>query len=311
MAAAFKLVQAWALVKQGTTSATVQQAIKLLDEADSVIRHTDDNVCLADIQSAQARIARRRGLYSQSLKLYNRAVEHYARADPQHRRLAHALLYRAPVKQYLACILDVTAASLAERDRALLRNEAAEDLRTAEEIYALVRSVRGRSMVLIYRSQLDLDLGRLHQADDGAEEAYQIAKRSADRMVMGRARIQQCRVAHAWAAGDVDRPRDRNQDLDSAFCFADEAVDLAQETQNAKLIAQSYIWRGLTLVRKRPARLDEAEADCRKAARKLDPAINDYVRDEITTLQSELATLGHVWRSARARRRDRAAVQAR
>ena len=309
MVAAFKLVKAWALVKQGTTRVTVPRAIRLLDEAESVIECTDDSVCLADIQSAKARIARRRGLPGQSLELYNRAVDNYARVDGQHRRLAHALLFRAPVKLYLARIFDTTGESPLEGDTAQLRTEAADDLRAAEEIYALLKSSRGRSMVLIGRSQLELDLGRLHQAGDSADEAYQIAKRSADRMIMARARIQQCRVAHAWAAGAVDRPRDRNQDLDSAFCFADEAVDLAEETQNAKLIAQSHIWRGLTFVRKRPARLDEAEADGRKADSKLDPAINDYVRDEITTLQFELETFGRMWRAARSKQRDRATSQ--
>jgi tetratricopeptide (TPR) repeat protein len=86
MAAMMRINESWLMFQKGR----VAEAARVLDESEAVLAGTDDYVARGNIQSAYGRIARRQGLNDRALEHFKRAIDLYARRDPQHPNLARS-----------------------------------------------------------------------------------------------------------------------------------------------------------------------------------------------------------------------------
>ena len=86
-AAVIQVQESWLLFQKGMT----REALQILSNAESVLKNTDHYVALGNIESARGRIVRRLGEYANALEHFTRAMELYARRDPNHLNLARTL----------------------------------------------------------------------------------------------------------------------------------------------------------------------------------------------------------------------------
>src|SRR5207248_2817067 len=126
-----------------------------------------------------------------------------------------------------------------------LCSEALEQLRRAGDIYAHHQHHGGTGTVLVNAAQLHLDQGEIDRATHEALKAYDLAQQKHDHILMARARIVQ-------AAGENARVEEQLEDADLplhanvARQHSDEAIALAQQTENRRLKAGAYLARGGT-----------------------------------------------------------------
>ena len=76
MAAAMRVAESWLLFQKGR----IKEALKLLGEADAVLRQTDDYITRGNIQSSYGRMYRREGRYDLALRHFSQAIEEYRSA---------------------------------------------------------------------------------------------------------------------------------------------------------------------------------------------------------------------------------------
>jgi hypothetical protein len=99
--------------------------------------------------------------------------------------------------------------------------------------------------VLVNAGQLHLDQGDIDRAAQEALKAYELAQQKHDHILMARARVLQ-------AAAENGRVEEELEDSDLALHanlarqHADEAIALAQQTENRRLTAGAYLARGST-----------------------------------------------------------------
>src|SRR5215510_15824381 len=98
MAAVMRVLESWLLFQKGHT----RDATRILDQAEQVLRSTDDDITLGNIYSAHGRMIRRRGNYNEALKFFARAIEHFQKRSSQHRNLARSLVNIAYVQRLIA-----------------------------------------------------------------------------------------------------------------------------------------------------------------------------------------------------------------
>jgi len=87
MAAAMRVAESWLMFQKGR----LKEALKMLGEADTVLRETDDFITRGNIQSSYGRMYRREGRYDLALRHFSQAIEEYGKRDPAHRNLARSL----------------------------------------------------------------------------------------------------------------------------------------------------------------------------------------------------------------------------
>lgn len=262
-AAIIQIQESWLLFQNGVA----REAEKVLDRAESVLKHSDHYVALANIESARGRMVRRSGEYSKALEHFSRAIETYARRDPNHVNLARALVNAAYVRRLLALELrkriDTQAhsgrlrsgASLkaagARRENPLARyqnvwEQAIAELTRAREIYALHAHYDGIGKVLLNLGYLHLDRGNIDRADSEATEAYRIGTEQNDHILMARARILATAIENAHVEEQTGEDVDVAVHASHARQYSEEALKLAEGTQNRRLLAGACIARGIT-----------------------------------------------------------------
>src|SRR6202000_2906831 len=111
MAAVMRVLESWLLFQKGQ----YREAARILDQAESVLRNSDDHITLGNIYSAHGRMVRRQGHYQEALKHFARAIEHFQKRNPQHRNLARTLANIAYVQRLVA--IQVGKQIDAERER--------------------------------------------------------------------------------------------------------------------------------------------------------------------------------------------------
>src|SRR5215471_21756641 len=214
MAAVMRVLEAWLYFQKGQR----REASRILDQAEAVLRHTDDDITLGNIYSAHGRMVRRQGGYTQSLEFFSRAIGHFRKRNPQHRNLARSLANIAYVQRLIALQISRQIDTEAERRRknqsgggktkakppargslARLRDEyerhrsdAFTNLEQAEAIYRHHNHHHGIGSVYENRGLLFFDSGDLQSADGEAGKAYVLGKQENDAILMARARILQC-----------------------------------------------------------------------------------------------------------------------
>jgi tetratricopeptide (TPR) repeat protein len=204
MAAIGQVLESWLMFQEGK----LEEARRILKEAETALQETDDFVTRGNIQSAYGRIARRQGRYEQAIQHFANSVEEYRRRNPQHRNLARALANIAFVKRLIAVRLGTkidreVARRLKSTERGVLpiappkvrerahleklRTEALADLAQAEEIYARYDDHRGLGTVHVDRGLLYLDSGDLDAAGGEGAAAYRLGEDKKDFILEARA----------------------------------------------------------------------------------------------------------------------------
>ena len=299
LAAVIRIQESWLLFQKGQS----EQALRLLDQAERQLSKTDDWLSLGNIESARGRIVRQVGKYTEALEHFDRAIKTYGHRDPNHRNLARALVNAAYVRRLVALHLRKridARARQAGRKRAASHadgyqqrfNElcqlALNDLKRAGEIYALHQHFGGMGSVLVNTGYLHLDGGEIDVAAGEAARAYQLAHDKNDHIMMARARVLQAAAENAHVDEQLGEDADTAVHANTARQYSDEALALAQQTQNRSLIAEAHLSRGTTAANDFFQDWDEAKRCVGSASDLLSPEDRDHVWEEMLLLKSRV-----------------------
>ena len=270
MAAVMQVLEGWLFFQQGKW----KEAVRISQAAERVLAATDDHVTLGNIQSFYGRMARREGRFDKAIEFFESAIGHYGQRDPRHLNLARSLANMALAKRGIALQLqkridrDVqlrrktsasrealpktktsveTSGKSAYRSRLTqLRREALEHLEAARAIYQLRPNHHGAGTVYLNAAYIHLDGGDYQRAEKEAASAYELAEEKQDYILMGRSRILECMIANAKVEEEIGEGADPGSHARRALEFSQEAIDLAKHTQHHLLLANAYLWQGLT-----------------------------------------------------------------
>lgn len=323
MAAVIRVLESWLHFQKGNGP----EAQRILDQAEEVLRSTDDDITLGNIYSAHGRIIRRHGQYNQALKFFTQAIEHFRKRNPQHRNLARSLANVAYVQRLIAgqimrqmdsearrrrgkeskaaARLHTTAASPARKldDREQyekLRAQAFANLDQAEKIYRYHKHHHGIGNVFENRGLLYLDSGELDLAAEQGALCYAEGKEHNDNIVIARARLLQCKVEQAQLDEQIEDDTRAWEHVQAVRDFSREAVEAAQRTQNQRLRARAYIWRGLAACNPAIQDMDDARHCLEQATLLTKAAQDEDVWSELQILKLKLTSRGSIDQKLRA-----------
>jgi len=263
MAAVMQVLESWLLFQQGKW----KEALRISQAAENTLRETDDYVTLGNLQSFYGRMARREGRFDQAVEFFESAIRHYGQRDPRHPNLARSLANMALAKRGIALQLQKRIDRDAQRRRkapashegkasgtshdyrsrlAQLRREALEHLEAARAIYQQRPNHHGVGTVYLNAAYIHLDGGDFQRAEEEAASAYELAGEKQDYILMGRARILECMIENAKVEEEIAEGADPGSHARRALEFSQEAIELAKHTQHHLLLANAYLWQGLT-----------------------------------------------------------------
>jgi tetratricopeptide (TPR) repeat protein len=297
MAAAMRVAESWLLFQKGR----IKEALKLLSEAEAVLRETDDYITRGNIQSSYGRMYRREGRYDLALRHFSQAIDEYSKRDPEHRNLARSLANMGYVERLIALQfrkrIDADAAQKRRsepelrRDYENMRAQALAHLDHAGRIYQIHSNHRGAGTVCVNRGHLHLDSGDLHKADDEARQAYALGEQKNDYILMGRARLLECMVENTKLEEEIEDPA---WVAHLALEAGKEAVELARRTENRRLLSNALIWYGLTICNTSPGSLDAARETCEQATALLKNGVQDHIWEDLQTLKTRVLRGGNL-----------------
>ena len=309
MAAVMQVLESWLNFQKER----LPQAVTILQEAEAVLRETDDSVTLGNIHSGYGRIAMREGRYDHALEHFAAAIECYRKRDPRHRNLARSLANMAYAKRLIALRLARKIdAEVAERRKSVtpspgaaagvpyrqrferLRAEAFANLEQAEDIYRSHHHHRGLGTVRIDRGFLFLDSGDIEHAGVQADEAYEQGEEKKDRILMARARILQSTIETAKYEEGIDERQEPALHAQRALDYAKDALTFAAQTENRRLRARAYICQGLTFCNDLFGNPEGARDCCDRAADYLTPGHHDQLWEEHQALKAKVLQAGSV-----------------
>ena len=304
-AAVIQVQESWLLFQKGNR----KEAWRLLEHSEAALKSTDHYVALGNIESARGRIVRRSGEYTRALEHFERAIEIYSRSDPNHRNVARTLVNAAYVKRLLALQQrwkiegrarvgrDQAAAPLrpAQADRGGMRaryqqicEEAIADLRRAREIYTQHGNHRGLGNVMLNLGFLHLDRGEVDRAAEEAGEAYRLGHEKNDPILMARARILQAATENVRVEEQMDADVDIAVHANRAREYSEDALALAQQTQNHRLMAGACIARGSTAANDFFQEWETARRCASEATNLIGPGESDHLVDDLVLLKSRI-----------------------
>jgi tetratricopeptide (TPR) repeat protein len=297
MAAAMRVAESWLLFQKGK----LKDALKVLGEADAVLRETDDYITRGNIQSSYGRMYRREGRYDLALRHFSQAIEEYGKRDSEHRNLARSLANMGYVERLIALQLrkriDADAAQRrrsepeVRRDYESMRAQALAHLDRAGEIYRIHSNHRGAGTVCVNRGHLHLDSGDLQRADDEARNAYKLGEEKNDYILMARARLLECMVENIKLEEEIEDPA---WVAHLALEAAKEAVELSRRTQNRRLLSRALIWHGLTICGTSPASMDAARDLSEQAGALLKNEVQDHIWEDLQLLKTKVVRGGNL-----------------
>jgi tetratricopeptide (TPR) repeat protein len=316
MAAVMQVLESWLLFQQGKW----KEAVRISQAAEKVLGETDDYVTLGNIQSFYGRMARREGRFDKAIEFFESAIGHYGKRDPRHPNLARSLANMALAKRGIALQLQKRIDRDAQRRRktsasregtpsstshdshsqdsrgrlAELRREALEHLEAARAIYQQRPNHHGVGTVYLNAAYIHLDGGDFQRAEEEAASGYDVAEQKQDYILMVRARILQCMIENAKVEEEIGGGADPGSHARRAFEFSQEAIDLANHTQHHLLLANAYLWQGLTQCN---SFFDNPEAaresyDLARASCEANPS--DNIWQDLQTLGAKILRKGSV-----------------
>jgi tetratricopeptide (TPR) repeat protein len=237
--------ESWLLFQRGQR----KEAMRLLDEAQAELSNTGHVLSLGNIESARGRFVRRGGEYAKALQHFERAIEIYGEQFPEHPNLARALVNAAYVKRLIALEMlsksNLGRAKGSDHNRFLqLCQDALALLRQAGDIYRRTQHQTGTGSVLVNAGYLHLDTGDIDQAAHEAQRAFDLGKDTQDNILMARARTLQATIENDRVEEQLGEYDETAGHAHLAQTYAEEAVALAQLTQNNRLLAGAYIVSG-------------------------------------------------------------------
>jgi tetratricopeptide (TPR) repeat protein len=308
--AVIQIHESWLLFQKGLS----REAIQTLDRAELVLKLTDHFVALGNIESARGRIVRRSGEYSKALEHFSRAIAFYSRRDPNHVNVARTLVNGAYVRRLLALQLrkwiddrarpgrsraEPSVPGSSEHEKPLRRyqrlwSDAVGALGKAREIYALHGNLDGVGKVLLNLGYLHLDRGDIECAGEEAAEAYRTGVKQDDHILMARSRILQAAIENAHVeeqtGGDVDVAVHANY----ARQFSEEALTLAEATQNRRLRAGACISRGMTAGNDFFQDWEMARRYATEATGWIGPSESDHLVEDLALLKSRIVRVSGI-----------------
>ncbi len=306
LAAVIQIQESWLLFQRGST----KEALRLLAHAEGVLKSTDHYLALGNIESARGRIVRRSGEYAKALEHFERAIAIYSQGDPNHRNVARTLVNAAHVKRLLALQLHRKIDAQARRQSQTkstvsakagppihgnlrgryqqLCDEAILQLKRAKQIYSMHGHSSGLGAVLFNEGYLYLDRGEIDRAGMVAGEAYRIGVEKNDHILMARARILQASAENARVEEQLGEDADTALHATEARSYSEEALALAQQTQNRRLLAAAYIACGMTAGNEFFQEWEMAKRCASEAAELIGAGENDRLLDELATLKSHI-----------------------
>jgi tetratricopeptide (TPR) repeat protein len=309
LAALLRTLESWMVFQQGES----KEAVRILQEAETVLRDTDDFITLGNIQSAYGRIALREGRYDHAMQYFDASIDLFQKRSSLEGYLARSLTNIAQAKRFLALQLRRSIDARRERQRLnnqpelpadkkdkagqlermydLLRNAQA-DLAKADEIYRRRGNHHGTGNVDVNYAQICVELGDLDVAEKRASEAFDLGATKADYLLMCRARIVQATVANARFEEQIGESDDPSRFAQLANDCAKEAVALGERTESRRLVAQAYICEGMTLVNGFFNNTDKARACCDQAETYLNHDKHDALWQEVEILRSRILHAG-------------------
>jgi tetratricopeptide (TPR) repeat protein len=298
--AVIQIQESWLLFQNGKR----KEALRLLAEAESVLKATDYYVALGNIESARGRIVRRAGEYANALEHFHRAVEIYSSGDPTHPNLARTLVNAAYVKRLLALQLRKRIDAKAHRshlggDRERHRgdlhsrylqmcHQAIAQLKRAKEIYTLRAQTSGIGSVILNIGYLHMDRGDIQSAAQEGVEAYRLGYEKNDHILMARARILQATVENARVEEQLGEEDDIAIHAETAKKYCGEALDLAQQTQNRRLLASATIADGITAANEFFQAWELAKQRASEASSLLGPGDSDSLLQDLSSLKAKI-----------------------
>src|SRR5262249_35072572 len=127
-----------------------------------------------------------------------------------------------------------------------LRDAALAALDEAAAIYAMHPHHHGMGNVHLNRAYLFLDQGEAEKAEAEAGAAFQVAEQKQDNILMARAQLLRCMIENAQLEEEIEDVPDPSHHARMAHDCAHQALELAKRTQDRRLLAQAYLWHGLT-----------------------------------------------------------------
>ena len=302
--AVVQIQESWLLFQKGLS----KDALQILDRAESVLKSTDHYVALGNIESARGRIVRRTGEYLNALEHYSRAVKIYSRRESNHVNVARTLVNAAYVQRLLALQLrkridskaragrsrsDAVRQPAERRENPIAKYQglwqgAVDDLTRAREIYSLHEDFDGIGKVLSNLGYLHLDRGDIERAWTEASEAYEIGRAQNDHILMARARILEAAIENAHVEEQTGEDLDIAVHANHARQYSEEALSLARETQNRRLLAGALIARGTTAANDFFQDWETARRYAAEATALIGPGENDHLVEDLTTLKSRI-----------------------
>ncbi|MFP5267315.1 MAG: tetratricopeptide repeat protein [Acidobacteriota bacterium] len=306
LVAIIQIQQAWVVFQHGDGAA----ALRMLSEAENVLKHTDHWIALGNIESARGRIVRRQGDYARAVKYFERAVALYEINHPNHTNLARAMTNLSFVKRLLAAQLkkhiDVTVAGREKAGRReagkagesrlrefhrqyqeLYRSAIAE-LERAKRICMLHGEHSGLGSALLNAGYLHLDVGDLGRASREAAQALGIAESNRDSVLRARActlmgMIENARVEELLGSAQEIPNYAR---LAKQHCL--EAVALAQSMENKRVLLNAYVALGETASNNFFHDYELAQRCADAASALLEPQDADYAVEGLNALKARL-----------------------
>jgi tetratricopeptide (TPR) repeat protein len=308
MAAVMRVLESWLLFQKGQ----YREAARILDQAEAALRNSDDHITLGNIYSAHGRMVRRQGHYQEALKYFSRAIEHFQKRNPQHRNLARTLTNIAYVQRLVAVQMGKQIDAQRERSQGPksaavrgqkhsqlrqheeLRTSAFANLDLAEKIYRHHEHHHGIGSVLENRGLLFLDVGDLDNAGTQAAQAYELGKEVNDSILMARSRLLQCEVENGKLEEEIEGSTHSWEHAQAARDYSREAVEAAKHTQNHRLLARAYIWRGLTSCHPTIHDIEDAKRCCELASSFLKAVDYDDLWEELQMLKQKVMPKGSI-----------------
>jgi tetratricopeptide (TPR) repeat protein len=294
-----KIHESWLIFYRGDR----RTALQLLDESERVLAATGHSLSRGNIAAARGRFIRSTGDYERALGFFEQAIQIYQEDHPLHPNLARALVNAAYVKRLMAQELRsknserATAAVHARSQK--VANEAVDLLRAAGRIYAHHHHQGGTGSVLINLGHLKLETGEIDSASKEADLAFALAQRKNDNVLKARTRILQAYIQMAISEEQIDEPSSPLSSSQKALELAEDAVFLAESTENHRLLAGAYITQGLAVTADPQTDWELARSLGDRAAELLRDQDRDHLFRELGRLRSRIIQPATVERTLR------------
>jgi tetratricopeptide (TPR) repeat protein len=283
-------------------------ALRVFDEAEAVLQHTDHWIAMGNIASARGRIVRRNGDYARALEHFLCAMKFYEARHPQHQNLARAVTNLAFVKRLLALQIkrhidsSVTRHPASSTEQASskgnlrglhqqyqqLYRSAIAELERAESICAHNQHPSGLAAAVLNAGYLHLDVGDLDLAGQQALRAYEIGQRTHAVVLMARGKVLLGLIDNARVEELLGHPAEVPVFAQRAKQLCQDAIALAEQTQNKHLIINAHLALGEVATNSFFKDYDLARRCVDLASRMIDPQEADYVVDELNLLKNKL-----------------------